>query len=42
MTHAHVDHFFGLKLLRDRFPEASAIAAPQVVDAMQLALAPEG
>jgi glyoxylase-like metal-dependent hydrolase (beta-lactamase superfamily II) len=41
ITHAHPDHFFGLKLLRDRFPEASAIAAPQVVDAMQLVLAPE-
>ena len=25
ITHAHADHFFGLKLLRDRFPEARAI-----------------
>ena len=41
ITHAHADHFFGLKLLRDRFPEASAVAAPQVSDAMRLALAPE-
>jgi len=41
ITHAHPDHFFGLKLLRDRFPEARAIAAPQVVDAMRMALAPE-
>lgn len=41
ITHAHPDHFFGLKLLRDRFPEARAIALAQVVDAMQAALAPE-
>ena len=41
ITHAHADHFFGLKHLRDRFPEASAVAAPQVADAMRLALAPE-
>jgi glyoxylase-like metal-dependent hydrolase (beta-lactamase superfamily II) len=41
ITHAHADHFFGLKLLRDRFPEAQAIALAQVVDAMQAALAPE-
>ena len=37
----HPDHFFGLKLLRDRFPEARALATPQVVDAMQAALRPE-
>jgi glyoxylase-like metal-dependent hydrolase (beta-lactamase superfamily II) len=41
ITHAHPDHFFGLKLLRDRFPEARAIAPAQVVDAMRAALAPE-
>ena len=41
ITHAHADHFFGLKLLRDRFPEAQAVAPAQVVDAMQAALAPE-
>src|SRR5262249_51808749 len=39
ITHAHPDHFFGLKLLRDRFPEARAIAPPQVVDAMRATLA---
>jgi glyoxylase-like metal-dependent hydrolase (beta-lactamase superfamily II) len=38
ITHGHPDHFFGLKLLRDRFPEARAIATPEVVDAMQAAL----
>src|SRR5258708_33101803 len=33
--------FFGLKLLRDRFPEARALAMPRVVNAMQAALRPE-
>ena len=41
ITHPHADHFFGLKLLRDRFPEAVAIALPQVAQAMRAALAPE-
>jgi glyoxylase-like metal-dependent hydrolase (beta-lactamase superfamily II) len=41
ITHAHPDHFFGLKLLQERFPEARAIATPQVVEAMQTALAPD-
>jgi glyoxylase-like metal-dependent hydrolase (beta-lactamase superfamily II) len=40
ITHAHPDHFFGLKLLRDRFPEARPIAPAQVVDPRQAALAP--
>jgi glyoxylase-like metal-dependent hydrolase (beta-lactamase superfamily II) len=40
ITDGHPDHFFGLKLLRDRFPEARAIATPEVVDAMQAALQP--
>jgi glyoxylase-like metal-dependent hydrolase (beta-lactamase superfamily II) len=40
ITHGHPDHFFGLKLLRDRFPEARAIATPEVVDAMEAALRP--
>ncbi|UCI32647.1 MBL fold metallo-hydrolase [Mesorhizobium sp. B4-1-4] len=38
ITHAHPDHFFGLKLLRDRFPEARAIALPQVVETMHKTL----
>ena len=42
ITHAHADHFFGLKLLRDRFPEARAIATlPQAVDAMRRRFTPE-
>jgi glyoxylase-like metal-dependent hydrolase (beta-lactamase superfamily II) len=41
ITHGHPDHFFGLKLLRDRFPSARAVALPQVVESMQRALAPD-
>ena len=41
ITHGHADHFFGLKALRDRFPEARAIATPEVVDVMRNALKPE-
>jgi glyoxylase-like metal-dependent hydrolase (beta-lactamase superfamily II) len=41
ITHAHADHFFGLKLLRDRFPQARAITLPQAADAMRVALTPE-
>src|SRR5215469_6303910 len=35
VTHAHGDHFFGLKLLLDRFPDAKAIATAAVVSAIQ-------
>jgi glyoxylase-like metal-dependent hydrolase (beta-lactamase superfamily II) len=41
ITHGHPDHFFGLKLLRDRFPSARAVALPRVVESMQRALAPD-
>ena len=41
ITHGHPDHFFGLKLLRDRFPSASAFALPHVVERMQRVLAPD-
>jgi glyoxylase-like metal-dependent hydrolase (beta-lactamase superfamily II) len=41
ITHGHPDHFFGLKLLRDRFPSARALALPQVVETMQRALTPD-
>jgi glyoxylase-like metal-dependent hydrolase (beta-lactamase superfamily II) len=41
ISHGHPDHFFGLKLLRDRFPEAHALAMPQVVNVMQAALRPD-
>jgi glyoxylase-like metal-dependent hydrolase (beta-lactamase superfamily II) len=35
ITHGHGDHFFGLKLLLDRFPGARAFATRAVVAAMQ-------
>jgi glyoxylase-like metal-dependent hydrolase (beta-lactamase superfamily II) len=35
ITHAHGDHYFGLKLLRDKFPNATAIATASVVAAIQ-------
>lgn len=28
ITHGHGDHFFGIKMLLDRFPDARAIATP--------------
>jgi glyoxylase-like metal-dependent hydrolase (beta-lactamase superfamily II) len=41
VTHAHGDHFFGLKLLLDRFPNAKAIATASVVDAIRDQIKPE-
>jgi glyoxylase-like metal-dependent hydrolase (beta-lactamase superfamily II) len=41
ITHGHPDHFFGLNVLRDRFPEARALAMLQVVNVMQAAVRPE-
>jgi glyoxylase-like metal-dependent hydrolase (beta-lactamase superfamily II) len=41
ITHGHPDHFFGLKLLCDRFPSVRALALPQVVENMERALAPQ-
>jgi glyoxylase-like metal-dependent hydrolase (beta-lactamase superfamily II) len=35
ITHAHGDHYFGLKVLLDRFPNARAIATASVVAAIQ-------
>ena len=32
VTHAHPDHYFGLDVLREAFPDARVIAAPDVVD----------
>ena len=29
ITHAHFDHFYGVSILLDRFPEARAIARPR-------------
>ena len=41
ITHAHGDHFFGLKLLLDRFPNARAFATVATVAAMQKQIEPE-
>jgi glyoxylase-like metal-dependent hydrolase (beta-lactamase superfamily II) len=41
ITHAHGDHFFGIKVLQDRFPEVKALATPEVVARMKLQITPE-
>ncbi|HUN96949.1 MAG TPA: MBL fold metallo-hydrolase [Bradyrhizobium sp.] len=41
ITHGHGDHFFGLASLLERFPNAEAIAAPKIVQAMERQLSPE-
>jgi len=41
VTHAHGDHFFGLKLLLDRFPNARALATASSVAAMRAQIDPE-
>jgi glyoxylase-like metal-dependent hydrolase (beta-lactamase superfamily II) len=41
VTHAHGDHFFGIKVLQDRFPSVKALATPEVVAKMKLQITPE-
>jgi glyoxylase-like metal-dependent hydrolase (beta-lactamase superfamily II) len=41
ITHAHGDHFLGLKLLLDRFPNARAFATSPAVAGMQYQMSPE-
>jgi Metallo-beta-lactamase superfamily len=41
VTHAHGDHFFGIKVLQDRFPDLKALATPDVVAKMKLQITPE-
>ncbi len=41
ITHAHGDHFLGLKVLLDRFPGARALATPEVAVGMRLQATPE-
>jgi len=41
VTHAHGDHFFGLKLLLDRFPDAKAVATAAVVAGIQNQIKPD-
>jgi glyoxylase-like metal-dependent hydrolase (beta-lactamase superfamily II) len=40
VTHAHGDHYLGLKLLLDRFPDAKAVATAPVVAAIQEQISP--
>jgi len=41
ITHAHGDHFFGLKLLLDRFPKATAFATASSVAGMRNQTSPD-
>ncbi len=41
VTHAHGDHFFGLKHLLDKFPNARAIATAPIVAAIQNQIKPD-
>ncbi|MBH5390298.1 MBL fold metallo-hydrolase [Bradyrhizobium sp. CNPSo 4019] len=40
VTHGHGDHFFGLAPLLTRFPEAKAVATPEIVKSMREHLSP--
>src|ERR1700745_151384 len=40
VTHGHGDHFFGLASLLERFPRATAVATPEIVNAMREQLSP--
>ena len=41
VTHGHGDHFFGLGAVLDRFPNAKAVAMPDVVKVMRRQASPE-
>jgi glyoxylase-like metal-dependent hydrolase (beta-lactamase superfamily II) len=41
VTHGHGDHFFGIGALKDRFPNARAVATPNVVGVMQRQASPK-
>ncbi|WP_038966948.1 MBL fold metallo-hydrolase [Bradyrhizobium diazoefficiens] len=41
VTHAHGDHYFGIKPLLDRFPNARAVATATVVNTIQGQITPE-
>ncbi|HEY4051815.1 MAG TPA: MBL fold metallo-hydrolase [Acidobacteriaceae bacterium] len=40
ITHGHFDHFYGLSVLLNRFPNARAIATPKTVEGMHASLTP--
>jgi glyoxylase-like metal-dependent hydrolase (beta-lactamase superfamily II) len=41
ITHAHGDHFLGLKLLLDAFPLAKAFATASAIPGLQYQIKPE-
>jgi glyoxylase-like metal-dependent hydrolase (beta-lactamase superfamily II) len=41
VTHAHGDHFFGLRLVLDRFPNARAFATASSIASMQKQISPD-
>ncbi len=41
VTHGHGDHCFGISVLRERFPEARAVATPRVLQHMRKQAAPD-
>jgi glyoxylase-like metal-dependent hydrolase (beta-lactamase superfamily II) len=41
ITHAHGDHWFGLTAVLEQFPQARAVARPDVVEHMYAQMAPE-
>jgi glyoxylase-like metal-dependent hydrolase (beta-lactamase superfamily II) len=41
VTQGHGDHFFGISALQDRFPDARAVATPDVVEVMQQQASPD-
>jgi len=41
VTHAHGDHFFGIGMLEERFPQAKAVATADVIDGMRRQISPE-
>jgi glyoxylase-like metal-dependent hydrolase (beta-lactamase superfamily II) len=41
ITHAHGDHFFGLRILQDRFPGVKALVTSEVVTRMKLQITPD-
>ncbi|MCQ9640933.1 MBL fold metallo-hydrolase [Chryseobacterium sp. WG14] len=40
ITHGHGDHFFGIELLRQHFPQAKAVARPDIIEHMRGELNP--
>src|ERR1700727_548547 len=40
ITHGHFDHFYGLSILLERFPNARAIVTPKTLNAMRMSFTP--